>query len=251
MALSLLAKPVPNTIVAASEFFGFSLQTSLSCKDTIQRYLVAEMEPPGELASQWNKTKRLTSVGEEDEQQTAPNEHDEYHEASEAADESGLMFPGVEGRGKRSADQGNLERAMKRFGASIKPINVFDFPSDDDVLSLNVGGTHLDVCRGTLTCMPSLLATKYSGEWDDSLIRDASGRFFVDEEPELFVSVVNYLRDVNRMLPSANGLTYAKPPSFSDSDKQLRWERLLESIHLEPIRPFKWMRLCDFIDLSV
>ena len=123
--------------------------------------------------------------------------------------------------------------------SSFKPLNVFDAPSEEDVLSLNVGGTHLDVSRGTLTCMPSLLASKFSGEWDDSLVRDANGRFFIDEEPELFTPVVNYLRDYNRMLPSA---TYAEPPSFSDTVKQRRLERLLKSIHLKPILAFQWMR---------
>ena len=128
--------------------------------------------------------------------------------------------------------------AMKRYRC-----NVFDDPSDDDILSFNVGGTHLDVCRRTLTCLPSLLATKYSGQWDDSLLRDASGRFFVDAEPELFVSIVNYLRDYNLMLPSAKDSAYAKPTSFSDTDKQLRLERLLKSIHLQPRIPFHWMKI--------
>ena len=137
------------------------------------------------------------------------------------------------------SDKETTQRLAAALAGSLKPLNVFDDPSDDDVLALNVGGTHLDVSRRTLTCVPSLLATKYSGDCDSSLPRDANGRFFVDEEPELFVALVNYLRDVNRVLPSG---TCAKPPSFSDADKQLRWKRLLEAIHLQPVLPFYWAK---------
>ena len=209
-----------------------------SDKDTIQR-LLAEIQRLGELASRVSNNQH--SQGKGTGQGTTPNGHEKSQEATGAAVGIGRMLPATEGRGKRSPDQDDLGRPIKCCGCSFKPINVFDVPSDDDILSLNIGGNHLDVCRGTLTCLPSLLAAKYSGEWDESQLRDSNGRFFVDEEPELFAALVNYLRDCNRMLPS-NGLFYAIPPSFHDTDKQLRWERLLESIHLQPVLPFQWMK---------
>ena len=135
-----------------------------------------------------------------------------------------------------------IERLVTALGSSLKPMNVFDVPSEDDVLSLNVGGTHLDVSRGTLTCMPGLLSTKFSGEWDHSIVRDATGRFFVDAEPELFLAIVNYLRDFNLMLPSGG---YAKPPTFSDPDKQLRFMRLVKSFQLHRALPFQWTKASD------
>jgi BTB/POZ domain len=78
-----------------------------------------------------------------------------------------------------------LEREHPTFGA--KP---------SDVLRLNVGGTKIDVFRRTLTSVEgSLLASQFSGRWDDSLAKDADGNFFLDHPIELFLVLVNYLRD--------------------------------------------------------
>ena len=103
--------------------------------------------------------------------------------------------------------------------------------SDADVLSLNIGGTKIDVSRATLTSIPSLLASKFSGEWDSSLPKDAEGRFFIDEEPELFVALVNYLRDYSRMIPLENKDSVVAP-KFTDEAKQNRFYRMLDAYHL-------------------
>lgn len=74
-----------------------------------------------------------------------------------------------------------------------------EFPqsgSDTDVLHLNVGGnTNITVLRRTLTQFEdSMLASKFSGRWDDSLPKDKHGNFFIDEDAEVFLTLVNYLR---------------------------------------------------------
>jgi len=64
----------------------------------------------------------------------------------------------------------------------------------DDILQLNIGGTHMDVYRSTLTCIPGapLASLLESSE------RSANGRIFVDEDPELFAIFLRYLRSRRR-----------------------------------------------------
>ena len=65
-----------------------------------------------------------------------------------------------------------------------------------DVLRLNIGGTTIDVLRRTLTSLEgSLLASQFSGRWDESLAKDAEGAFFLDHPIDLFLILLNYLSD--------------------------------------------------------
>ncbi|KAK1747167.1 hypothetical protein QTG54_002511 [Skeletonema marinoi] len=68
--------------------------------------------------------------------------------------------------------------------------------SDNDILQLNVGGrTNIAVLRNLLTQFEgSMLAAKFSGRWDDSMEKDRDGNIFVDQDPENFMLLVNYLR---------------------------------------------------------
>lgn len=71
-----------------------------------------------------------------------------------------------------------------------------DVASPTDVLHLNIGGcTNVAVLRQTLTLMPSsLLASQFSGRWDESLAKDRDGNFFLDTSPDLFLPLINFLR---------------------------------------------------------
>ena len=66
---------------------------------------------------------------------------------------------------------------------------------DSDILQLNVGGTSMSVRRSTLTQVPdSLLAAQFSGRWDESMEKDRDGNIFIDQDPVIFLKLVNYLR---------------------------------------------------------
>jgi hypothetical protein len=71
---------------------------------------------------------------------------------------------------------------------------------DSDVLHLNVGGsTNVAVLRRTLTHFEhSMMATRFSGRWDDSLEKDKDGNFFIDEDPEVFMILLNFLRKCDK-----------------------------------------------------
>ena len=67
--------------------------------------------------------------------------------------------------------------------------------SDNDIINLNVGGTKLTTLRSTLCQVEdSLLATMFSGRWEDNIKRDQDGAVFFDFNPQHFILILDYLR---------------------------------------------------------
>jgi hypothetical protein len=125
-----------------------------------------------------------------------------------------------------------LEKEYPTFGA--KP---------SDILRLNCGGTKIDVFRRTLTCVEgSLLASQFSGRWDDSLAKDADGDFFIDQPVDLFLILLNYLRNRESDTPLAPPLL---SPSFGqDMYKKSAFLRMLEQYNLTlGVYPFSVYRI--------
>ena len=88
------------------------------------------------------------------------------------------------------AERAALDRERERMGgaAAAKAI-------DGDVITLNVGGTLVCTQRRTLTAArDSLLGAMFSGRWEESLVRDAAGHAFLDDDPVVFASVLAELR---------------------------------------------------------
>lgn len=97
-----------------------------------------------------------------------------------------------------------------------------------DVLRVNVGGrATLDVLRRTMTQVEgSLLASLFSGRWDESLEKDADGVIFVDQPPNLFFALVDCLRSIANETPRTET---TQPPRFgfaasSYADKKLEYD---------------------------
>jgi hypothetical protein len=69
-----------------------------------------------------------------------------------------------------------LQKATLRFEKEKTTVCGDAAPSD--VLHLNIGGTKMTVLRRTLTSVPgSMLASKFSGRFDESMERDREGTF--------------------------------------------------------------------------
>src|SRR5690554_1332976 len=67
--------------------------------------------------------------------------------------------------------------------------------SPQEIITLNVGGTIFSTTREALCQVKdSLLASMFSGRWEESLTRDEEGKVFFDFDPELFRFVLSYLR---------------------------------------------------------
>lgn len=113
---------------------------------------------------------------------------------------------------KRVEQLEEQEQQVKKLKQQLEEENP-RLGEQNDVLSLNVGGARIDVLRRTLTSIEgSMLASKFSGRWDDSLEKDKDGNFFIDQPIELFLPMVNYLRSQANATPGAPVLN---SPSFS------------------------------------
>ena len=67
--------------------------------------------------------------------------------------------------------------------------------SDDDIINLNVGGQKITTKRSTLCQVEgSLLASMFSGRWENKLSRDEDGRVFFDFNPQYFLLILDFLR---------------------------------------------------------
>ena len=86
--------------------------------------------------------------------------------------------------------------------------------SASPIINLNVGGEKMSTSRATLTLIEgTLLATMFSGKWEDKLMKDADSYIFLDYDPN--VSSTN-----NLILLKANSyflFTVIQMPSKSTS----------------------------------
>ena len=79
----------------------------------------------------------------------------------------------------------NDEGASKRIKPGQRDDDEDKPEGCSEVLHLNVGGDLTAVLRRTLTSVEgSMLASRFSGRWDDSLERDRDGNFFIDQVRE-------------------------------------------------------------------
>jgi hypothetical protein len=85
------------------------------------------------------------------------------------------------------------------------------------MLYANVRGTILYLPKATLLTIP-WFETLLSGRWDkgESVPRDQAGRLFIDEDPELFQALLDYVRYVRRSTP----LTANYPPPSFEGNKE-------------------------------
>lgn len=124
--------------------------------------------------------------------------------------------------------QKNLEEREaeleRRIAAFEKGSGQFKRPCD--VLHLNVGGTLTAVLRKTLTSVEgSMLASRFSGRWDDSLEKDKDGNFFIDQPMELFGPMIDYLRAKACETALAPPVT---TPDFENEKKRRDFVRMVE-----------------------
>ena len=100
--------------------------------------------------------------------------------------------------------------------------------SDNDIIHLNVGGHKLTTKRSTLCQVEgSLLASMFSGRWEDSLERDQDGAIFFDFNPQHFVVILDYLR-AKKIATPENPVPLPKVPD----DQAKSFNNLLEYLGL-------------------
>uniref|UniRef100_A0A3B4X7E1 Potassium channel tetramerisation domain containing 12.1 n=1 Tax=Seriola lalandi dorsalis TaxID=1841481 RepID=A0A3B4X7E1_SERLL len=88
----------------------------------------------------------------------------------------------------------DTERGVSNCGDSGSPFS--------EIIELNVGGQVYVTRHKTLIAVPdSLLWNMFSKKSPKELARDSKGRFFLDRDGFLFRYILDYLRDLNLVLP--------------------------------------------------
>jgi hypothetical protein len=69
-------------------------------------------------------------------------------------------------------------------------------PSDNDIIEIDAGGKIIRALRSTLCLVApnTMFSCMFSGQGEDTLIRDDHGRVFLDHDPELIEIIINFLR---------------------------------------------------------
>jgi hypothetical protein len=135
---------------------------------------------------------------------------------------------GGEAPNRRKLDLDAREEALNRAETEFQQEqeNSFGTTSLSDVLALNVGGMPCTVSRRTLCLIEgSMLASQFSGRWDESLAKDSDNRFFLDQDYQLFERLLTYLRALGNETP---GGPIVVPPVFSDDKEQRLFIGLVE-----------------------
>ena len=92
--------------------------------------------------------------------------------------------------------------------------------NNDDIIHLNVGGTIMASKRSTLCQVEgSMLASLFSGRWEDNVQRDDDGHIFFDYNPKLFAIVLDFLRAKKTETP---GKPASLPPVALDDAVNFR-----------------------------
>ena len=124
---------------------------------------------------------------------------------------------------KRQEELDEREKVLKKERKTFeKEKHIFGAGNgcDSDVLGLNVGGVCTSVLRRTLTQVEgSMLASKFSGRWDDSIEKDRDGYFFIDQPNDLFAPLLDFLRRQACDVPSSAPVV---PPTCITSIETIR-----------------------------
>ncbi|XP_046851096.1 uncharacterized protein LOC124444516 isoform X1 [Xenia sp. Carnegie-2017] len=111
----------------------------------------------------------------------------------------------------------DLESREKRLTDEKTKMMQIDNKSDD-VISLNIGGESMTCLRSTLCQIDgSLLASMFSGRWEDRLTKDKDGNVFLDYDPECFKFILNYLRAKKMQSPERQAII-PSPPQEKNND---------------------------------
>ncbi|GKY98092.1 hypothetical protein MPSEU_000767100 [Mayamaea pseudoterrestris] len=109
-------------------------------------------------------------------------------------------------------------------------------PKGTDVFVLNIGGKETATTfRSTLTIIPNnMLADKFSGRWDHNFHRSKDGSYLalIDRKPELFVPLLDFLRDLSVMTPHDKQSLPPMTPSFTNPLDESQFRRMVDGYGL-------------------
>ena len=122
-------------------------------------------------------------------------------EQEAALDEALTNLPNLLAKRLKLLDQREEERKMSSDRLEKEKANL-GCGDASDVIYLNVGGTLMATLRRTLTYVEdSMLAARFSGRWDESIEKDKDGNFFIDQPIELFLLMIDFIRNKQNQTP--------------------------------------------------
>jgi BTB/POZ domain len=109
-------------------------------------------------------------------------------------------------------------------------------PSGMDVIHLNVSGKKIAVLRSTLTILEgSMLAARFSGSWDDSLEKDKEGNFSINQPPDLFLLMIDFLQCAVNASTTSGAIPF---PSTADFNGDItRFQKFADMVELYGMAP--------------
>jgi hypothetical protein len=110
----------------------------------------------------------------------------------------------------------------------------------NDLLHIGARGKYIPVRRRTLTMVEgSVLASMFSGRWDEGLQKDIHGYIFVDYPIELFRVLVDYLHAKSIEISGLEKVPLTKQAFGGDTDLFRDYLRMVEAYGLtEALYPF-------------
>ena len=92
------------------------------------------------------------------------------------------------------SERAKMKAEVEAYEAEKHKMNAVKV-SDDDILELNVGGQKITTKRSTLCQVEgSMLASMFSGKWENKLSRDKDSCIFFDFNPQYFLLILDFLR---------------------------------------------------------
>ncbi len=131
--------------------------------------------------------------------------------------------------------EAKLEKDIAAFAERLRDAES-RFRDPSSIVELNVGGTHFETLKDTLTKVEgSMLEAMFCGRFP--VTRDKQGRAFIDRDPSTFVLVLNYLR--TDQLPA--GLDKTRQQMF---DAELVYFQLADEATQVPVAaPLTWKQI--------
>ena len=125
-------------------------------------------------------------------------------------------------RGRKTTEENGIETLFPPASAGSQ------------VLTLNIGGKEtVQTMRSTLTIAAgSKLAEMFSGRWDESLPKDKDGNYFIDRRPDIFLPLLEFLRDLSSMAPPEYNLVPPMTPIFNDPNSEASFRRMVDGYDL-------------------
>ncbi|GAX29441.1 hypothetical protein FisN_16Hu118 [Fistulifera solaris] len=155
--------------------------------------------------------------------------HEREEEQEAALNEALTNLPKLLTKRRKLLDE-REEELNNAFDRLEKEKRTLGCGKDSDVIHLNVGGTLMATLRSTLTYVEdSMLAARFSGRWDESIAKDKDGNFFIDQPIELFLPMIDYIRNLQNEDNSLGPQPSPDVSDFDDDDKKYRkFKRMVE-----------------------